>query len=652
MNGEVLRYQKIINGTLTNIEKSKFVTQTEKKGTQFEDHDIKLRASQSQLIAEQKKAFVDFKDALKQVSSRLLTVSGMFDKTGQLQDRQNFADSTGLSFEHLNNFIELGIISKKADEVYLRDAYGKMADLFKQRATQDFDKNELIQKLSHQKGQEKLIEELKKATDMTTFIKLLIQAMSQGKDDKNIKDLIKKNITNDYGTNAVLTGGPSVLQYLPVAKDITDQVVSVKDSVLGVGRNDRSKTEKLGATQIASTAQSAPVLNAWNNFFEHFMRAHPEISKTFLSVGALGSALDDIVDVAKPIISAFLAMRLSTMAFTLSTTTLTSLSEMMSVRFAAAIPGIALVATRLTAFGAILALLYEAAKTATSNTTDGVNGMYGSIVAPRAETSQEANESKKHVEQKKQEDWNKNAPYMPLIEQNMPDQKLVLNKETNEYQYINTKTGKVANMGMIGGGLDETKHAYDEWKASEKLRKEYEAKTGNKIIMVPKDRGWFSKYGSINFVAIDADGNKVKNYGRKPKIPKEDMVDLTQKVSHKNLSQQGSLSTVSQAYPPPSTSETVRSLVKKDPSVNQGLSMDMNKIKEQMSTSMQLSRQLLNTPSTMQQRFNFYFTLPQNSSGRIEHSFDNNSVVSRKGGGSLSSVDKAFPNFGAKGTAI
>ncbi|CAI3960653.1 hypothetical protein [Commensalibacter communis] len=640
MNGEVQKYEKIINETLVKIEKSKFVTETEKKGKEFEEYDKKVRDSQSQLIADQKHAFIDFKDALKQVSNRLLTVSGMFDKADQLQDRQNFADSTGTPFEHLNNFVEMGIISKKADETYLRDAYGKMAGLFKQRGAKEFDQDKLIQALSQQKGQEHLIEELKLAKDMTAFIKLLIQAMAQGKNDKKINDLIGKEISSDYGTQAVITDA-GVLQYLPKAQEVTKQTKDAKARVFEVGRNNRAKQEQLGATQAASTAQSAPILNAWNNFFEHFMQQHPEFSKTLLSFGALGSALDDIYGAIKPIVGAALTMRLSMMAFSLSTT---SLSGLMSGGLSA----IALALTRFTAFGSILALLYESAKTAANTTTDGVNGMYGSIAVPRAETPEEVAKSKEKIEKDKQQDWERNAPYMSLVNQNMKDQKLVLNKEWNEYQYVNTKTGKVANMGMVGYGLDEVKHASDEWQANAQKRQEFQEKTGTKLIMVPKDRGLFHKRGSIEVVAIDANGNQVANFNRKLNMPIQDMINKLPTNYKHYLNTESRLPTIDANVV--RSSPVFSKTLTKDQPFNQGLSIDMSKIKEQMSTSLQLSKQLLNTPNTMQQRFNFYFTLPQTNSGKIEHSFDHNSVVSRKGGSPISNVDKAFPNFGGKGT--
>jgi len=662
---EVIQYETIINGMLTRIEKSNIVKESSNHAINFEQQRMDAHSSQSQLIADQKKAFVDFKDALKQVASRLLTVSMMYDKMDQMQNMHNLAQSTHTDVGNVAYFKAMGQLSSKVDPVYLEDLYTKMNGLYGQRNSKEFADNNLLKELSKLKGQEHLIENLRKETDPDRFATMLIQSMAQGnKENAGVfAEAIKKQFGDDAAVFAFLTDLRIKLENIETvakarkdpsnidpnnislqADNIAQGVSKNAQPVLNAGFNRSKEQLQKDKTDMASTAQSAPALNAWNNFFEYVMRAHPEISKTFESIGALGSALDDIVGVAKPIVGGFLAMRVSTMAFTLSTTSLSSLAEGMSARFAAAIPGIRLVATRLTAFGTILLSLWEAAKTAASTTTDGVNGMYGSIAAPRAQTPEEAAETKARQEKIKQEDWNRNAPYMSLVNQNMMGQKMVFDSKNNEYQYMDTKTGKIANMGGVGGGLDEIKHASDEWEANAKKRKEYEEKTGTKIMMAPKDRGWFHKQGSIEFVAVDADGNQVANFGRKLKIPKSDMVDKTAKWSYKRYPQQGSLSTVSQAYPPPPMSEAVKSSIK-DQSVNQGLSMDMNKIKEQMSTSMQLSRQLLNTPSTMQQRFNFYFTLPQNNSGKLEHSFDNNAPISRRGNGSVVSLDRKFPQI-------
>jgi len=648
MNQEVIKYETIINGHLTRIEHSKLGVQTEQSGHAVEEKQQQHSESKKQLIAEQRKAFTDFKDALKLVANRLLTVSGMFDKADDLQDRKNYSDYIGMSFVDLSTLISMGKVNNGVNEVYMRDASKNMMQLYNNRNQKDFVDNDLIKSLSKLKGQEHLAEDLKKAANPMVFIQRLMEAISKNKDDKEVKKGIESNITTDYSTIAFLQSSGLFHQdnkgfnLFDWAKGNAEIVTNNLTDNLNVSANNSRKKEDHDATKVASIGQSAPVLNTWNNSWSHIMEQYPEISKTFLSIGALGSALDDIVSVAKPLIGGLVAMKLSTMAFSLSTTSLSKLMGNIGIRLAP-------LALEALPFAVPVITSYMASTTAVKNTAHNVNGQLGGgVVVPNALTDNEKEEWRRKREERIQKDYKEHAQDIAMVEQNMNGQKLSFDNNLNEYVYTDSKTNKITRMGM---NLPAVGVASDEMRANTDKIQQYQQKTGTKIIMRPKAGGMFSA-PSIEFVAIDADGNTVANFGRKLKMPQQDMVDLTQKGPYKRLQKQGSLSTVAQVYPPPSTPETVRSLVKKDPSVNQGLSMDMNKIKEQMSTSMQLSRQLLNTPSTMQQRFNFYFTLPQNSSGRIEHSFDNNSVVSRKGGGSIANVDKAFPNFGAKGTAI
>jgi len=520
MNGEVLKYQKIINGTLTNIERSKLVTQTEEHGIDFERRNKTVRESQNQLISEQKQAFTDFKTALKQVASRLLTVSGMFNTANELQDRKNHADFINSPFKDLSTFITLGKTVKGAEETYLRDAYDKMFELFQQRHTKDFDKNELIKLLAQQKGQERLVSNLKAADDPMTFIKLFMQAMSQGKDNSNISDRIQKDITKDNATYTVLTD-KEVLKYLPWAEQNASHVNQSLPGVLGAGVNNNIRKADDAATKAAATDQSAPVLNTWNNLLSHVMEQFPDTSKTVYSLAALGSALDDTAKTAVQLGGGLLLFK-------------GSLKGLGLIPEAAAGSGLAARAAGLTPYAVPVVASYLAATTAANTTAKNVNGTLGGVVAPKALTDAEKTEWEKNREQRIEEDSKRNAPYMPTVTQNMNGQALVFDRKANEYKFVDPKTHKETWMGIHSPNM---KHAYDEWVANSQKRQEFQDQTGTKIIMRPRGRGLLSSSGTIEYIVVDADGKEVANFGNKLNLSKKDMVNKVSTYYNHNQKQ-------------------------------------------------------------------------------------------------------------------
>lgn len=638
MNGEVLKYEKIINGTLTQIEKSKFVQHIESKGVQFEEQDKKIRNSQNQLITDQKRAFIDFKDALKQISNRLLTVSGMFDKADQLQDRKNYADDINLPFKEFSTLLKMGNVSHGVEEPYMRDAIKNIVKLFYSRHEKDFDQNELIQALSKLPGQEHLVEELKKISDKDpmAFIKLMMQAMSQGAKDEKVNQGIDNNISTNYGAKmffkdmGVFQTDPSGFNLYKWALGQATIEDNNLDANLNVSSKNTIKKEEHEVTKTASTAQSAPALNAWNDFWAYVMEKYPDMSKTFLSIGALGSSLDDIIKEIVPIAGGALALRGGMTAISTS-------ARVLAPALIAVAPEIALF---IAALGAAAAAGYALAY--------AVDKTYDFFV----ETPEQKKKREEHEQQHAQDELKANAPYIPTVDQNMNGQRLVYDDYYKEYKYIDPKTGKEAFMGKK---LPEVKHAHDELIANEDKVKDIEKQMGVKIVMMPRSRGLFSNSGTIDFVALDQEGNQLANLGRKLNASEgqiaAQILSSRQYSNTLNNRKKGNLEPILETKNQRESPVFMKQPIK-DQSFNSPLSMDISKIKEQVSTSMQLSRQLLNTPNTMQQRFNFYFTLPQTNSGKIEHSFDHNSVVSRKGGSPLSNVDKAFPNFGAKGIPI
>jgi len=506
MNGEVLKYQKIINGTLTNIERSKLVTQTEKYGIDHEERDKKVRESQNQLITEQKQAFTDFKSALKEVASRLLTVSGMFETANELQDRKNHADFIHSPFKDLSTFITLGKTVKGAEETYLRDAYDKMFELFQQRHTKDFDKNELIKLLSQQKGQERLVGMLKAADDPMTFIKLLMQAMSQGKDNSNISERVKKDITKDDATYTVLTD-QKTLDLLSWAKDNASIIDSAAPSVFNAGVNNRKRQADNAATKAAATDQSAPILNAINQLLSRAMEQFPDTSKTVYSLAALGSALDDTAKTAVQLGSALFLFKGVKNGF----------------KFMPEAVGGGQLAARLgrLAFG-LARNPYVLAAAAS----------YGSGTLAGYLTDDTPEEKQKKAAAERKHSYDEiaaNAPYIPIVDQNMNGYHLSFDSKAREYKYFNPETGKEAFMGRK---LPEIKHAHDEWVANAPKRQEFQDQTGTKLIMRPRGRG-LSNSGTIEYIVVDADGNEIANLGRKLNMSKKDMVNkLPANYSH------------------------------------------------------------------------------------------------------------------------
>jgi len=597
MSGEVLKYEKIINGTLTKIEQSKLVAQTEKHGVDFEERDKKVRESQNQLISEQKQAFTDFKSALKQVANRLLTVSGMFDTAKELQDRKNYADYIHSPFKDLSTFITLGQTSHDVDEVYLRDAYQNMMKLFEQRHTKDFDKNELIHALSKQPGQEHLIEELKKISDNDpmVFIKLLMQAMSQGKNNKEIDKGIQNNITNDYGTSVFLKDGgifqtdKNGFNLYDWAKGNASIIDNSLDKNLGVNTNNSIKKADYDATKAASVDQSAPVLNAWNNLLSRAMEQFPDTSKTVLSLAALGSALDDTAKTALQLGGGLLAFKGSLKGLGLVSEAVTG-------------SGLAAGAAGLTPYAIPVVAGYMAATAAVNNTADNVNGALGAgVVAPRGQTSAEKTEWEKNREQRIQDDLKRNSPYMPTVTQNMNGQALVFDRKENEYKFVDPKTHKETWMGM---NSPDIKHAHDEWVANAQKRQEFQDQTGTQIIMRPRGRGLLSSSGTIEYIAVDADGNEVANFGRKLNMSQKNMVNkLPANYSHY------------QKQVPESRLPTIDvSAVRSSPVFSKNIANNKPNIPnniEQIKNQNQLKSQVLNQSSSVKndQHFNFNINL-------------------------------------------
>lgn len=510
MNGEVLKYQKIINGTLTNIERSKLVTQTEEHGIDFERRNKTVRESQNQLISEQKQAFTDFKTALKQVASRLLTVSGMFNTANELQDRKNHADFINSPFKDLSAFITLGKTVKGAEETYLRDAYDKMFELFQQRHTKDFDQNKLLQALAKQPGQEYLIENLKKISDKDpmVFIEMLMKAMSQGKDNSNISGHIKKNITNNDATYTVLTD-KGVLKYLPWARNNANINTNSLEADLDVGINNNIRKADDAATKTAAVDQSAFALNAINQLLSRAMEQFPDTSKTVYSLAALGSALADTAKTAVQLGGGLLLFK-------------GLLKGLGLIPEAAAGSGLAARAAGLTPYAVPVVASYLAATTAANTTAKNVNGTLGGVVAPKALTDAEKTEWEKNREQRIEEDSKRNAPYMPTVTQNMNGQALVFDRKANEYKFVDPKTHKETWMGMHSPNM---KHAYDEWVANSQKRQEFQDQTGTKLMMRPRGRGLLSSSGTIEYIVVDADGKEVANFGNKLNLSKKDMVN-------------------------------------------------------------------------------------------------------------------------------
>lgn len=648
---EVIQYETIINGMLTRIEKSNIVKKSSNHAINFEQQRMDAHSSQSQLIADQKKAFTDFKDALKQVASRLLTVSMMYDKMDQMQDMHNLAQLTHTDVGNVAYFKAMGQLSSKVDPAYLEDLYTKMNGLYGQRNSKEFADNPLLKELSKLKGQEHLVENLKKETNPDRFATMLIQAMAQG--NKENADVFAKAIKEQFGDDAAvftfLTDLRIKLESIETvakarkdpsnidpnnislqADNIAQGMSKNAQPVLKAGFKRSQEQLQKDKTDMASTAQSAPALNAWNNFFEHFMRAHPEISKTIESFGALGSAFDDIIKEIVPIAGGALALRGGITAISTS-------ARVLAPALIAVAPEIALF---IAALGAAAAAGYALAY--------AVDKTYDFFV----ETPEQKKKREEHEQQHAQDELKANAPYIPTVDQNMNGQRLVYDDSYKEYKYIDPKTGKEAFMGKK---LPEVKHAHDELIANEDKVKDIEKQMGVKIVMMPRSRGLFSNSGTIDFVVLDQEGNQLANLGRKLNASEgqiaAQILSSRQYSNTLNNRKKGNLEPILETKNQRESPVFMKQSIKDQP-FNSPLSMDISKIKEQVSTSMQLSRQLLNTPNTMQQRFNFYFTLPQTNSGKIEHSFDHNSVVSRKGGGPLSNVDKAFPNLGAKGIPI